>query len=149
MEKTPTRAALTCAQRSPGLLRVRALQVPQSSSLPLSRHVGRLDTLTRAVAVFGRPRHPREARRSVGVYPFPPASRPTVELSGRTTIPSSLTIPIILGDAQTTRLSACYADACLPTSLVLDRPPPSSSNGDPGAETAPVAELSVSSTSGV
>lgn len=85
----------------------------------------------------------------MGVHPLPPGSRATVERSGRAAIPSSLTIPIILGDAQTTRLSVCYADACLPTSLVLDRPPPSSSNGDPGAETALVAELSVSSTSGV
>lgn len=82
-------------------------------------------------------------------HPLPSASRPTVGWPGRTSIPSSLAIPTILVDAQTTRLSACYADACLPTSLVLDRPPPSSSNGDPGAETAPVAELSVSSTSGV
>lgn len=144
------RATLSCAQRLPALLR--ALHMAHSSSLPLARPVGTLDTLNT------RPRRNWTASPSSRSPSFrgskhtrchQPRGRPLDGWPGRTSIPSSLAIPTILGDAQTTRLSACYADACLPTSLVLDRPPPSSSNGDPGAETAPVAELSVSSTSGV
>lgn len=43
IEKTPTRATLTYAQRSPALLR--ALHIPHTSFVPLARPVGRLDAL--------------------------------------------------------------------------------------------------------